>query len=83
MTDLSRRHIVAAVGFPAIFGLNLQASPLGMPIGCQTYPVRARLQADFPGTIKMLTDAGFTAIELCSPVGYRELSGLTKYSGKE
>lgn len=58
-------------------------NPLGMPIGCQTYPVRANLQADFPGTIQMLTDAGFTAIELCSPHSYAEFGGLTKYSGKE
>jgi sugar phosphate isomerase/epimerase len=31
----------------------------------------------------MLTDAGFQTIELCSPAGYREFSGLAKYSGKE
>jgi sugar phosphate isomerase/epimerase len=40
---------------------------------------------DFPGTIKQLTDAGFTAIELCSPVGYAS-SGfgvLAKYKGAE
>jgi sugar phosphate isomerase/epimerase len=83
MARISRRQFVAAAGWAAAFGMELKANPLGMPIGCQTYPVRTNLAADFPGTIKMLTDAGFQAIELCSPVGYREFNGLVKYSGKE
>jgi len=84
MTEISRRQFVAAAGLMAA-GAGMRANPLGMPIGCQTYPVRTNLQADFPGTIKMLTDAGFQSIELCSPAGYREFSGLgvAKYSGKE
>ena len=49
---------------------GLRAAPLGMPIGCQTWPVRTLIAKDFPGTIKLLADAGFEAIELCSPVGY-------------
>ena len=83
MAEISRRRFVAAAGCLAAFGLEMRANPLGMPIGCQTYPVRTNLAADFPGTMKMLTDAGFSAIELCSPVGYREFNGLAKYSGKE
>jgi sugar phosphate isomerase/epimerase len=83
MTDLSRRQFVAAAGAAAAFGQELFGNPLGMPIGCQTYPVRTNLQADFPGTIKMLTDAGFTTIELCSPWGYGEFKGLQQYSGKD
>jgi sugar phosphate isomerase/epimerase len=40
---------------------------------------------DFPGTIKILADAGFQSIELCSPVGYADsgFAGLAKYSGAE
>jgi len=40
---------------------------------------------DFPGTIKQLADAGFQAIELCSPVGYADsgFAGIAKYSGSE
>jgi sugar phosphate isomerase/epimerase len=85
MAGLSRRQFIAAGAATGIgaLGLDLMANPLGMPIGCQTYPVRMNLQTDFPGTMKMLTDAGFTAIELCSPAGYREFNGLAKYSGKE
>jgi sugar phosphate isomerase/epimerase len=40
---------------------------------------------DFPGTIKQLAEAGFQAIELCSPVGYSDsgFAGLGKYTGAE
>src|SRR5665213_6174 len=84
MSEVTRRQFLAAAGVAAAAS-GMRANPLGMPIGCQTYPVRTNLQADFPGTIKMLTDAGFSTIELCSPAGYRELSGIgvAKYSGKE
>lgn len=64
---------------------ELSANPLGMPIGCQTYPVRTMIGQDFPGTIKQLADAGFQRIELCSPVGYAS-SGfgvVAKYKGAE
>ena len=83
MNTLSRRHFIAAAGSLAALGFEANAYPLGMPLGCQTYPVRTQLATDFPGTMKMLTDAGFQAIELCSPAGYKEFSGLGKFSGKE
>jgi sugar phosphate isomerase/epimerase len=40
---------------------------------------------DFPGTIKELAEAGFQAIELCSPVGYADFgfAGIGKYTGGE
>ena len=38
---------------------GLGATPLGMPIGCQTYLVRAAIGQDFTATIKQLADAGF------------------------
>jgi len=65
--------------------LNLRANPLGMPIGCQTWPVREIIAKDFPGTIKQLAAAGFQTIELCSPVGYADsgFAGLAKYKGAE
>jgi sugar phosphate isomerase/epimerase len=63
----------------------VRANPLGLPIGCQTWPVRKMIAQDFPGTIKMLKDAGFQTIELCSPVGYADsgFAGLAKYKGPE
>ncbi len=65
--------------------LKLGANPLGMPIGCQTWPVRESIAKDFPGTIRQLSADGFQTIELCSPVGYEEFGfgGLAKYKGAE
>ena len=61
----------------------LFAGPLGLPIGCQTYPVRKSIRTDFAGTMKGLRAAGFTQIELCSPYGYDEFSSLQKYKPQE
>lgn len=61
----------------------LSANPLGLPIGCQTYPVRKSISTDFAGTMKGLRAAGFTQIELCSPYGYSDFSSLQKYKPKE
>jgi len=63
----------------------LHANPLGLPIGCQTWPVRNMIATDFPGTIQQLAAAGFQSIELCSPVGYSDngFGGLAKYKGSE
>src|ERR1700686_3354427 len=92
MSEMSRREFVkntathaAAAGLISAGGLELRANPLGMPIGCQTWPVREMIAKDFPSTIKQLADAGFQTIELCSPVGYAEhgFAGLAKYSGTE
>ena len=92
MPELSRREFLktaathaAAAGFLSAGALELSANPLGMPIGCQTWPVREMIAKDFPGTIKQLAQAGFQSIELCSPVGYAEygFAGLVKYSGTE
>ena len=75
----------ALAGFLSARGLELRANPLGLPIGCQTWPVRAMIAKDFPGTIKQLAEAGFQAVELCSPVGYADsgFAGLAKYAGAE
>ena len=92
MSKISRRQFVrgaataaAAAGFLTADALELGAIPLGMPIGCQTWPVRQMIAKDFPGTIKQLAEAGFQAIELCSPVGYADsgFAGLAKYTGAE
>src|SRR5690242_5750707 len=75
----------AAAAFVSTSALPLRANPLGMPIGCQTWPVRDMIAKDFPGTIQQLAAAGFQTIELCSPVGYADsgFAGLAKYSGAE
>jgi sugar phosphate isomerase/epimerase len=92
MTEISRRTFVrksatciAVTGLISAAAVDLLADPLGMPIGCQTWPVREMIAKDFPGTIKQLADAGFRSIELCSPVGYADsgFAGLAKYKGSE
>src|SRR5438105_14815511 len=92
MPAISRRDFCQiAAGHAAVAGLlsagvlDLHANPLGLPIGCQTWPVRAMIAKDFPGTIKQLAGAGFQSIELCSPVGYADsgFAGLAKYTGAE
>jgi sugar phosphate isomerase/epimerase len=92
MSVTSRREFLknaathaAAASFLAAGALELRANPLGMPIGCQTWPVRATIAKDFPGAIKQLADAGFQTVELCSPAGYADygFGGLAKYSGAE
>jgi sugar phosphate isomerase/epimerase len=92
MPNISRRDFckvattqAAAIGLLSTGILDLRANPLGMPIGCQTWPVRKSIAQDFPGTIKQLADAGFQSIELCSPVGYadNDFGGLAKYKGAE
>jgi sugar phosphate isomerase/epimerase len=81
----SSTHAVAAGFLGAAGALRLRANPLGMPIGCQTWPVREMIAKDFPGTIRQLAADGFQSIELCSPVGYADLGfgGLAKYKGTE
>jgi sugar phosphate isomerase/epimerase len=92
MSAISRREFcktattsAAAVGLVSAGVLKLHADPLGLPIGCQTWPVREMIGKDFPGTLKQLAAAGFKSIELCSPAGYTEygFGGLTKYKGAE
>jgi len=92
MSAISRREFLqgaatcaAAAGLVSAGPLKLRANPLGMPIGCQTWPVRKMIAQDFPGTVKQLSAAGFQTIELCSPVGYADegFAGLAKYKGAE
>ncbi len=92
MSAISRREFLqsaatcaAAAGFLSSSSLELRANPLGLPLGCQTWPVREMIAKDFPGTIKQLAQAGFQTIELCSPVGYSDsgFAGLAKYTATE
>lgn len=91
MPPVSRRQFIrtasSTAAAAALFstGRTLLAEPLGMPIGCQTWPVRDLIAKDFPGALKQLSAAGFRTIELCSPVGYADsgFAGLAKYKGAE
>jgi sugar phosphate isomerase/epimerase len=92
MSAISRRDFfrtaavdASAAGFLLAAARGLSGYPLGMPIGCQTWTVRAMIAKDFPGTIKMLAGIGFQSIELCSPVGYAGsgFANVGKYTGVE
>lgn len=92
MAKMSRREFVkssaagaAAASLLGCSSLEMHANPLGIPIGCQTWPVREQIAKDFPGTLKQLNAAGFQTIEMCSPVGYDDsgFGGLVKYKGAE
>src|SRR6266545_1927473 len=82
MQPISRRHFMAASALaPAV----LRGDPLGLPIGCQLYPVRDQLGNDFEGTLKQLADIGYRMVEMCSPPGYEKsgFGALMKYSAAE
>ena len=91
MQAISRREFVKTSASAVLGGVlasgtrAIHADPLGLPIGCQTWPMREMIAKDFPGTLKELAGAGFKTVELCSPVGYADsgFGGLSKYSGAE
>ena len=92
MPPISRREFIKMSSSSAVAGALLatgsrilHANPLGLPIGCQTWPVREMIAKDFRGTLKELAAAGFQTIELCSPVGYADsgFAGLSKFKGSE
>ncbi|MCX6630327.1 MAG: TIM barrel protein [Candidatus Solibacter sp.] len=61
----------------------LHADPLGMPIGCQVYPVRDALAKDFEGTLRELHTIGYRTIEMCSPPSYAEFRPLAGLSAAQ
>jgi sugar phosphate isomerase/epimerase len=75
MTITSRRQFLggSAMGIAATYLTRgaAKADPLGLPIGCQTWPVREEIGKDFDGTLRQLASAGFRTIEMCSPPGYQ------------
>jgi sugar phosphate isomerase/epimerase len=71
---LQRSTIVAGAGvafshLPA--SLFAQAKRSGIPLGFQTWSVKDKLGSDFAGTLKSMSDLGYTLLEMCSPEGYK------------
>jgi sugar phosphate isomerase/epimerase len=74
---LARAGVGTVAGFSVVRGARLLADPLGLPIGSQTYPVRARIaQGQFADVLKDMFAAGIRQIELCSP-GYADFKSLS------
>jgi sugar phosphate isomerase/epimerase len=75
VTNISRRQFTVA-GLAAAGAAQLPklaATPLGLPIGCQTWPVRKTIGTDFDGTLGRLAAMGYQNIEMCSPPDYKDL----------
>jgi sugar phosphate isomerase/epimerase len=73
MNPMTRRTFCAATA-GALAAAH--ANPLGLPIGSQTYPHRARIKdGDFAGLCNDMVKLGVTSLELCSP-GYGEFASL-------
>src|SRR5262245_35867091 len=86
MAPLSRREFLrttathaALLGCAAAAGdTMLDASPLGLPIGSQTYPHRQMIKdGNFAGLLAALKEIGVGRVELCSPFGYAEFAPLS------
>lgn len=73
MKSITRRGFLAATAATAAASF---AKPLGMPIGCQTWPVRQEISKDLDGTLATLASSGFETIELCSPASYGDFKPL-------
>ena len=88
MTTMSRRTFIgrASIGSGTVGLLlanieRLAASPMGLPIGSQVWPLRSMLK-DFPSFAQKIAEIGVTRLELCSPIGYgAEFASLA--NGKE
>lgn len=92
MPSVSRRNFIksasshtAACALLLAGSRKLYAYPLGLPLGCQTWPLRTEIAKDFRGTLKQIAAAGYQSIELCSPVGYADsgFASLGKFKGTE
>jgi sugar phosphate isomerase/epimerase len=67
------RQSALAVGAAALAteaSMSLQASPLGLPIGFQSWVVRDMLAKDFEGTLRRMAGLGYQTVEMCSPPDY-------------
>jgi len=85
MAALTRREFVKVAGTEAIVAgmlaggvASLGASPLGLPIGAQTWPHRAMIKdGNFAGLLAALAGIGVQSIELCSPIDYEDFTSLS------
>src|SRR5579863_3876009 len=73
---VSRREFLGTSAMALAAGA-MRATPLGLPIGSQTYPHRQRIKdGDFAGLCKDLAALGVESVELCS-TGYAEFASLS------
>ena len=69
MTPRSRRNFLKTAGAAAVAAMafrnpiELDAYPMGLPLGLQLYSLRELLPKDFDGTLKAVAAAGYTEVE--------------------
>jgi sugar phosphate isomerase/epimerase len=80
MKPINRRQFIGntTLGAAATFALlqlpkQFLEAFKDIPIGFQTFPIRAILAKDFPGTLKMMAGLGYKLTEMCSPKGYENI----------
>ena len=59
MQTVSRRQFLGGSALALGAAGYLRAHPLGLPIGCQVYPVREMIGKDFEGTLRQLAAIGY------------------------
>ena len=65
MQAFSRRQFLSGSAMClAASAMKLEANALGLPIGCQTFPLRETIGKDFEGTLHQIAGGGFQMIEL-------------------
>ena len=85
MNPITRRQFirqagadVAVAGFLASNVMTLNANPLGLPIGSQTWPHRAMIKdGNLAGLAATMSGLGVSMLEMCSPLDYEEFASLT------
>ena len=85
MKTLTRRQFIkqagadaAVAGFLAANVMTLNANPLGLPIGSQTWPHRAMIKdGNLAGLAATMSGLGVSMLEMCSPLDYEEFASLT------
>jgi hypothetical protein len=76
MQGISRREFLSQSAAAAVAAgclmtaKDLEASPLGVPVGCQVFPIREQLMKDFDGTLRQVASIGYRKIEFCSPPSF-------------
>ncbi|MBW7989057.1 MAG: sugar phosphate isomerase/epimerase [Planctomycetes bacterium] len=46
--------------------------PFDRPISFQSYGMKSEIEKDFPGTLRKVRELGFSGVEMCSPISYKE-----------
>jgi len=85
MNPITRRQFIrqagadaAVAGFLAANVMTLNANPLGLPIGSQTWPHRAMIKdGNLAGLAATMSGLGVSMLEMCSPLDYEEFASLT------